>query len=1483
MIWLWDKEKTFKVVPIAVSNPITRLRCGPCSSLMLTTSGQGVLKSWYFGADGATKSTHLLPSSKEAENFLDHVWLPSTGAVLHKMVALADVTETAAAPQLPFGSASEHPLSSSSSSNNLLAPVRRQNLFVFEGIDTANPGSAVSAPVSLELRQTISVRVPTNSDPTHSAPPQGFEVPKIEAVVPTSKGFCLVGGLGFVAVYERTQDRREAYWEVRRLSVGDLTLLAGALMPSEEKLFVVAKNGRILTLSLAIEAPAAKDGDPPEEKALPPRPGQRSTAEQQSAARSQGAADLLYGGHHTLSLACASMARDRPLVATVSSDHTARVWNYESLKCELVHNFQSDEPLAVGMHPSGFQMLVSFKDRIRLYNLLIDKLRPYKETVCKNCKELQFSHGGHLFAGASSINVVVYETSSLQQLALFQGHMMAIRRLEWALGDEVVFSAGTDGNVYGWPVSREARIDVVSANNRASAILGLAIDCPNLLFPKLRTGPSEGSDDRPADGGSFAKAPSCYSAVISLIDGTIKAPPWALDGATDAKPGLGRQAAGRSIVPEDPQIRVTALHLSADKRLLFAGTSNGFVRLYVWPLVGDAVEGLYQELQAHESAVIFIRESPTGSGVVSVSEEGSVFVHSVARDPLRGGGVSNKAGDRLLTGEQQTDFSMETAFNSDVVLISIEDMEEHVHEVVELKKALHDNQVKSEFLQHQQEVDHGEEKKKICDGQEQQLKEEKQRYDALRAEYDRRSRELLSTIEAKEVDHVKVTSELENRYEHKLADQMERYDLLAEDMELLKQRCEGALQFEREEFARQLGEQKNETRAREKRLKTENRRLGDERAADESAFKEILDQQEMEYEDELKQLISSAEGELASERDVILKLRTLVQTKNTKLDQLKKKVLEISGASKARLSQLEQERKEKQKLQETIDHCKRNLMEHEQALSEKEKTILDLRNTTRTLENFRFVLDFRLQQLSAERGPITSHIEGLERHIATMYEELVEEFDLKKSAVNQAEQREQKVALLSAELKQSRSDCKRLEQYISCFKRELGNVAGNMVVGKGLEEAVRVLYKKHVRGEKVSDSPLKANSAVRSRVRELVRGENGDSSASSEEEESAEESAVHKKPRSGLGKGSARIAQSKSQAREIEESLVDTAKEAERQKRFVERESANLKHRLDSQRAEVTRIARTKFIENSNLLYECNDLRRTVRDLERKLSITGCELAEAKRTIVQMRSLVVSAYNGSLHGTGDPSSNQAEAAGPDGCPSPLQSETLDSLPQHSPQQREQWVVHNSLCRSGSSLPLGGRLPSPPKTLPQGLESRPVDPALAMTRLRQAASLSSLQPASEASAALKPLARTYVNNYKGLAVHEKKQHLVAERLGREVEQLAEQLDEGQRERVMQRREIARLKRLCSEQAAQGAAGGLRGESKAGSKRSSAGPSGNVFEESSGLEGEGRRGTTADRTGKPSKEDLLGMTLTPLEPVPDRSVRTNPSSRSQSRYV
>jgi hypothetical protein len=55
------------------------------------------------------------------------------------------------------------------------------------------------------------------------------------------------------------------------------------------------------------------------------------------------------------------------------------------------------------------QALVSFKDRVKLFNVLGDKLKPFKEAICKNCKEIRYSNGGHLWAAASTINVCIFD------------------------------------------------------------------------------------------------------------------------------------------------------------------------------------------------------------------------------------------------------------------------------------------------------------------------------------------------------------------------------------------------------------------------------------------------------------------------------------------------------------------------------------------------------------------------------------------------------------------------------------------------------------------------------------------------------------------------------------------------------------------------------------------------------------------------------------------------------------------------------------------------------------------------------------------------------------------------------------------------------------------------------------------------------------------------------------------------------------------
>ena len=61
--------------------------------------------------------------------------------------------------------------------------------------------------------------------------------------------------------------------------------------------------------------------------------------------------------HSSPQVLAADVAKERPLIVTISADSTARLWNYDNLKCEIVHSFRSDEPISVAIHSSGNQVI----------------------------------------------------------------------------------------------------------------------------------------------------------------------------------------------------------------------------------------------------------------------------------------------------------------------------------------------------------------------------------------------------------------------------------------------------------------------------------------------------------------------------------------------------------------------------------------------------------------------------------------------------------------------------------------------------------------------------------------------------------------------------------------------------------------------------------------------------------------------------------------------------------------------------------------------------------------------------------------------------------------------------------------------------------------------------------------------------------------------------------------------------------------------
>ena len=181
-----------------------------------------------------------------------------------------------------------------------------------------------------------------------------------------------------------------------------------------------------------------------------------------------------------------------------------------------------------------------------------------------------------------------------------------------------------------------------------------------------------------------------------------------------------------------------------------------------------------------------------------------------------------------------------------------------------------------------------------------------------------------------------------------------------------------------------------------------------------------------------------------------------------------------------------------------------------------------------------------------------------------------------------------------------------------------------------------------------------------------------------------------------------------SMVKEIEEALVETAKEADRQKKFVERQTNNLRHRLHCVKRETHTVARHRLNENSNLLFECNELRTEVRELQRKLAIKANELELANRNMDVLRSEVResigplsksnsvrlrSAMGGGSSGGGlktpgsagggKPTSPQTHGLASAGAPAATGGGgmgTLDIGPPRPDSSKGRWIINNSLSK-----------------------------------------------------------------------------------------------------------------------------------------------------------------------------------------------------------
>ena len=84
-------------------------------------------------------------------------------------------------------------------------------------------------------------------------------------------------------------------------------------------------------------------------------------------------------------------------------------------------------------------------------NVLANKIDEYHSFVLKNCYEIKFSHGGHLFAcsvGHGEIRIYNFLTADCPPSMICKGHVHRVRCIDWFLDDTGFTSCDMMGNTY---------------------------------------------------------------------------------------------------------------------------------------------------------------------------------------------------------------------------------------------------------------------------------------------------------------------------------------------------------------------------------------------------------------------------------------------------------------------------------------------------------------------------------------------------------------------------------------------------------------------------------------------------------------------------------------------------------------------------------------------------------------------------------------------------------------------------------------------------------------------------------------------------------------------------------------------------------------------------------------------------------------------------------------------------------------------------
>jgi WD40 repeat protein len=700
----------------------------------------------------------------------------------------------------------------------------------------------------------------------------------------------------------------------------------------------------------------------------------------------------------------------KPLIVTCGLDNSVRIWNYLDRTLEVC-KFFNEEPYSVAFHPSGFHIVVGFADKLRIMNIFADNIKGYKDIHIKACREIKFSHGGHLFAASNGhlIQVFNFYTGENPPHMQFKGHSGKVSALYWSDDDCSLISVGWDGAIYEWSLYSRAE----SNSNQIYFQKGIKFN--DVLYAV---------DSKTGEG---------KSVFCTGTDKEIKE--------------IQRGACVRHLETSVLMSRVAVTH-SGKMLVATMGEAErpGSIRTYKF----EPMDGEFIEYQAHSLPIERLRISYDDSFIFTVGQDGCLIIYEIK--------------DRDHRSLKRDKDGVGLAFAEEILITKseIEDLNKQIDHLQTTAKELESNN-KLQFDMALQEKQHE------IDRLKQDLKRESDQEKLKYEELIEAKRDMEQAYEDRmwnlkqQFEHEK--KELEEQYQQRFNIEVARYSELSKEREFEAKEAAERIEKLRSEHTRLIAEKDEEFTKEMEKVRHLNDLLKKEMEEIQQEFekkrlyledvneRQLLDLREQHSRDVTKIKFDNADASaslnMAKKREAELQ-----EEKNKKAEEAKQMD-----------DELEQQREQLKQQGEEIKTIKKELKERDKTIKDKDLRIEELNKKNQELEKFKFVLDYKIRELRRNIGPREDEIARLNEQTSEMEKELKHMNSVNESLGLLVDDLRMRQYGMKNEIKKQRTKLKDNYNRLTVFKEGIYDCVQFIQEEKKLKDAILKLYNRFVRSE----------------------------------------------------------------------------------------------------------------------------------------------------------------------------------------------------------------------------------------------------------------------------------------------------------------------------------------------------------------------------------------------------------------------------------